>query len=921
MYRFVALALVAFALTGSALAAEETATVPARFEKAPDATCALLDDPEIRARMDGVLFHLLRACGREHELGLVSGTAGIVVPGMDIAAGTDVPVSDPTGDVGTSSHTQSETSLALNEVTGTICSGFNDSWHEFANSNGFTGFARSVDGGTTFTDQGALGAGSGGDPSIVWRRADGHFYFAALKSGDLGIWKSSDDCQTFQEVGLIHDGNSDDKELIAVDNDPSSPFYGRLYCVWTHFDAGGNIHGVYSDDGGQTWTSPQLISPSSNVQGAWPVVAPGGTVYVAWVTFGSSVITIRVAESTDGGASWTVKINPATDRTQPQNAAATSNCFRSALNGNIRYLPSPQIAVGPDGVLHVVYSYKPSSDDDVDVFYRRSSDGGDTWDPEVRVNDDATTTDQFFPTLSVGASNQVSIAWYDRRNDPDDNLLVDYYQRMSFDGGATWTTPSERLSDESSPIYLDTSLASCYHGDYDTQIQTSSHVVAQWADDRRMQNGHNDADVWVDRVPVSTDFLVLPTPSSRAVCAPADATIAVDVPQFEGFDEEVALTTGTLPTNMTDTFVPDTVTPPGVSTLTLSTAGVAPGLHTVDVIGASTPSAIVHEGRVQVELFGSTAPSPTPTSPANGATGVANVPTLTWIADPTAVTTTVDVAEDPGFTSIIESLEVAGDSATLSTSLTPVTEYWWRLKSTNPCGESAYSAVFSFTVRAIPAILLVDDDDSDDVRSYYTDIIDAMGRDYDIWDTANSDTEPSAAESAPYQVIIWFTGDEFGGYAGPGSASEAELETWMAGGGCLLISSQDYVYDRGVTPFMTNRLGLGDADSDTSQTTVTGAGPVFSGIGPAALTYPGSNFSDTFTPTAQGVAAFTGDQGTGAVQLESEGLGVFLGFPLEAMAASERQQVLEAFLEVCIPSTIFSDGFEDGSINWSSTTP
>jgi hypothetical protein len=119
--------------------------------------------------------------------------------------------------------------------------------------------------------------------------------------------------------------------------------------------------------------------------------------------------------------------------------------------------------------------------------------------------------------------------------------------------GPPGATPSERLSDESSPIYLDTSLASCYHGDYDTQIQTGSHVVAQWADDRRMQNGHNDADVWADRVPVSTDFLVLPSPSSLSVCAPDDAVFTVEVPQFESFDEEVALTTGTLPTGMTHT--------------------------------------------------------------------------------------------------------------------------------------------------------------------------------------------------------------------------------------------------------------------------------------------------------------------------------------------------------------------------------
>ncbi len=102
---------------------------------------------------------------------------------------------------------------------------------------------------------------------------------------------------------------------------------------------------------------------------------------------------------------------------------------------------------------------------------------------EVLVNDDGTTRDQFFPTLSVGEGNTVSAAWYDRRDDPN-NILVDYYQRLSYDGGVTWE-PSVRVSDVSTPIYLDPNLATCYHGDYDTQVQTETAALIQWSDDRR----------------------------------------------------------------------------------------------------------------------------------------------------------------------------------------------------------------------------------------------------------------------------------------------------------------------------------------------------------------------------------------------------------------------------------------------------
>ncbi len=54
--------------------------------------------------------------------------------------------------------------MAVNEVTGTVCAGYNDSVHYFVSGEGFTGFSRSTDSGATFVDQGALGAGSGGDP-------------------------------------------------------------------------------------------------------------------------------------------------------------------------------------------------------------------------------------------------------------------------------------------------------------------------------------------------------------------------------------------------------------------------------------------------------------------------------------------------------------------------------------------------------------------------------------------------------------------------------------------------------------------------------------------------------------------------------------------------------------------------------------
>ena len=262
--------------------AETPKEVPGGPQAPLEPACALLDDNDIRQRMDGLLLKLLVMCDRTDELGQVRQSPAIE-PVTTEAGGADVPVSDPAGDVGTNSHTQSETSMAVNEATGTICAGYNDSWHYFGENQGFTGFSRSVDGGATFDDRGALGDDSFGDPAVVWRRSDGNFYFAALHTNGLGIWGSTDDCATYEFIGMIHSGGGDDKELMAVDNNPESPYYGRLYVQWTDFSAGG-LWSTASDDGGATWSSPVRISdPGADVQGVWPAVAPNGDVYAAWV--------------------------------------------------------------------------------------------------------------------------------------------------------------------------------------------------------------------------------------------------------------------------------------------------------------------------------------------------------------------------------------------------------------------------------------------------------------------------------------------------------------------------------------------------------------------------------------------------------------------------------------------------------------
>jgi hypothetical protein len=231
--------------------------------------------------------------------------------------------------------------------------------------------------------------------------------------------------------------------------------------------------------------------------------------------------------------------------------------------------------------------------------------------------------------------------------------------------------------------------------------------------------------------------------------------------------------------------------------------------------------------------------------------------------------------------------------------------------------DPASSVVQDFALSPVPPILVVDDDDnSPDVRAAYTDALDALGAEYSIWDTGNSDDEPGAIDLMPYESVIWLTGDEYGGSCGPGSSGEAALAQWLDAGRCLLMASQDYYYDRGLTPFMQSHLGLSSADNDVSQTTVTGQGAVFDGLGPWQLDFPYSNFTDRLTPDGTAEVAFSGNQGDAGLTKDT-GLyrTSFWGFGLEAVpSADDRRTAMDVFLEWC-SGVVQGDSDNDGMPN------
>lgn len=72
-----------------------------------------------------------------------------------------------------------------------------------------------------------------------------------------------------------------------------------------------------------------------------------------------------------------------------------------------------------------------------DIVLIRSTDGGNTWSPRVRVNHDPAGADQHQPNVAVDELGRVYVAWYDRRGSEYGNE-VRPFAAVSVDGGASF---------------------------------------------------------------------------------------------------------------------------------------------------------------------------------------------------------------------------------------------------------------------------------------------------------------------------------------------------------------------------------------------------------------------------------------------------------------------------------------------------
>jgi hypothetical protein len=459
---------------------------------------------------------------------LQRGNASVVLPFQSHRF--QVMVNDPAQDLFELSDVSTQSETAVAGFGNVVVVTFNDSGQILSvPAASFMGYSRSNDGGETFTDLGMVppfvsspAQFNNGDPALVADRA-GNFYTAHLGSvatptvrptgfgNAIGIHKSTDGGQTwgpavYPTTPGVKVGSTQDKEFLAVDTSGGA-FNGNVYVSWTSFGGttppGGSpnppIFFSRSTDGGGTFSVPIQISPFAHSnQGSEPAVGPNGEVYVAWFRISGPSPgpglpplgrAIMVAKSTNGGATFGLPV----EVTPVVTIGFGNTSVNARLRGNFRTNSFPRIDVNPlNGEVYIVYNANPAGPDGADIFFTRSTNGGTTWSTPIRVNDDHSGNDQYFPDIAVNAQGVIEVIWYDQRLDPQ-NLRIDVYKARSYNGGASFG-PNQRLTQGSAvpAVGFDPFINPNYMGDYIdikaimTPSGPGSDFLLSWGDFRRV---------------------------------------------------------------------------------------------------------------------------------------------------------------------------------------------------------------------------------------------------------------------------------------------------------------------------------------------------------------------------------------------------------------------------------------------------
>ncbi len=283
-------------------------------------------------------------------------------------------------------------------------------WFEEHEGKSEVYYKRSTDAGVTWEEEKRLASNGiiSDNPSIGVSGAIVHVIWHDFRDGDEDVYytRSNDGGSTWQdEVRLTISGACLDPSLAVSGS--------SVHVVWRTISG---VHYLRSIDAGTTWGTDTKLTDSSYSACFPSIAASDSAVHVVWQDEGNSERwNVFYTNSSDGGKNW---------------SAVTQ------LTDIDKHTYFPSVATSGSAV-HV--SWQDERNDNLEIYYKRSSDGGITWSPDTRLT--TAPSGKYHP--SVAASDSiVNVVWEDNR----DSSLEEIYNKFSTDGGTSWS-PDTRLTD------------------------------------------------------------------------------------------------------------------------------------------------------------------------------------------------------------------------------------------------------------------------------------------------------------------------------------------------------------------------------------------------------------------------------------------------------------------------------------------
>ena len=324
-------------------------------------------------------------------------------------------------------------------------------WRQFDSvSSNFrqAGWAFTNNAGVSWTFPGVLQSGVfRSDPVLAANDTGNFFYLSLLQNFFDDMWRSDDSGQSWFRLNAATGG---DKQWFVIDN-TNSTGHGFQYQCWS---TDGNNYGgrqfSRSTNGGFTWMNP-IFLPNTPRWGSLDVDADGN-LFIGGVNLNTNQIWSLRSSNAKNGA-----IATPTFTSTPVSLGGTVG-FSAPINpeglaGQI-FLAADRSGTTTNNNVYMIASVQPfGASSGSDVMFARSTDGGQSYDPPRRINDDPINHSKWhwFGTLSVAPHGRIDAVWLDSRNaanNTDSQLFYSY----SLDGGNTWS-PNVAVSDPFNPFF------------------------------------------------------------------------------------------------------------------------------------------------------------------------------------------------------------------------------------------------------------------------------------------------------------------------------------------------------------------------------------------------------------------------------------------------------------------------------------